>query len=59
MEIGVPAREAAADEGLTGEEEPPLERCDEFQPLPLALVGDMLVDEGMLYEEPRNVHLCK
>ena len=59
MEIGVPAREAAPDEGLIGEEEPPLERCDELQPLPLSLVGETLVDDGMLYEESRSVLFCE
>lgn len=42
---GVPAREAAAEEGLVGETEPPLERCDEFQP---SLVGEVAVEDGMV-----------
>lgn len=45
--IGVPARDAAAEDGFVGETDPPLERCDEFQPLP-SLVGEELVEDGMV-----------
>ena len=43
--LGVPAREAAAEEGLVGDTEPPLERCEEVQPP--SLTGEELVDAGM------------
>lgn len=46
VEMGVPAREAAAEDGFVGETEPPLERWDEFQ---LAtLVSDVMVDDGIV-----------
>lgn len=44
---GVPAREAAAEEGLVGETDPPFERCEEDCQAP-AFVGEVVVEEGMV-----------
>ena len=45
MEMGVPEREADAEDGFVGDTEPPLERCDELK---ASFVGEEEVEEGML-----------
>ncbi len=52
--FGVPARDAAAEEGLVGETEPPLERWEELQPLP-SLVGEEVVEDGIVNEDSWSV----
>lgn len=55
--FGVPARDAAAEEGLVGETEPPLERWEELQPLP-SLVGEEVVEDGIVNEDSWSVWEC-